>query len=187
MPLKAALSKIKATLSEQALDYLASFPAISTTRPQVMATTPKVRRDRHAVCRDRGSQGGAHDISITTRNRAPNRDIYPYTLVRHKGSLYLIALAVEHEAIRRYKVDRIAAAEVTSFVFERPADFDTSVYLADSFGIHRGQDEITVVVKFAFSGRPAIRMTNRSGTRARFLAAAQRRIAAGPLSTLLDG
>ncbi len=76
------------------------------------------------------------------------RDVYPYGLARHKGSLYLVALAVEHEAIRNYKVDRIEAAEITEFVFQRPKDFDMSVHLANAFGIYTGSGEVTVVVKF---------------------------------------
>ena len=35
-----------------------------------------------------------------------------------------MAFAVEHEEIRRYKVNRIEAADITPFVFQRPDDFD---------------------------------------------------------------
>ena len=76
------------------------------------------------------------------------RDVYPYGLARHKGSLYLAALAVEHGSIRLYKVDRIDAAEITEFSFQRPADFNMSAYLAGAFGIYTGSAEVTVVVKF---------------------------------------
>jgi predicted DNA-binding transcriptional regulator YafY len=76
------------------------------------------------------------------------RDVYPYGLARHKGSLYLAALAVEHESIRLYKVDRIDAAEITEFSFQRPADFNMSAYLAGAFGIYTGSGAVTVVVKF---------------------------------------
>jgi predicted DNA-binding transcriptional regulator YafY len=58
------------------------------------------------------------------------RDVYPYGLARHKGSIYLAALAFEHESIRLYKVDRIDAAEITEFGVQRPADFTMSAYLA---------------------------------------------------------
>jgi WYL domain len=45
-------------------------------------------------------------------------------------------------------VNRIEAADITPFVFQKPPDFDLSTYLADSFGIFGGSDDITVVVKF---------------------------------------
>jgi predicted DNA-binding transcriptional regulator YafY len=76
------------------------------------------------------------------------RDVYPYGLARHKGSLYLAALAVEHESIRLYKVDRIDAAELTEFSFQRTADFNMSAYLAGAFGVYTASHEVTVVVKF---------------------------------------
>jgi predicted DNA-binding transcriptional regulator YafY len=45
-------------------------------------------------------------------------------------------------------VNRIEAADITPFVFQKSADFDLSTYLAESFGIFGGSDDITVVVKF---------------------------------------
>jgi hypothetical protein len=76
------------------------------------------------------------------------REVYPYGLARHKGSLYLAALAVKHESIRLYEVDRIDAVEITEFSFQRPADFDMLAYLAGAFGIYTGSGEVTVIVKF---------------------------------------
>src|SRR5690606_25883363 len=73
-------------------------------------------------------------------------DVYPYALAYHRGSLYLIAFAPEHEEIRHYKVDRIDDAEVTLFPFQRPEDFDVSKHLAASFGIYQGKKRVTVRV-----------------------------------------
>ena len=144
-----ALKKIRATLSESALEYLDQFPRLFhvTTngfgdykaRAEIIDTLTVATEDRRAVLLTYQSQ---HATEPATR------DVYPYGLVRHKGSLYLVALAVEHEAIRHYKVDRIDAAEITEFVFQRPADFDLPAYLASAFGIYAGSYDVTVVVKF---------------------------------------
>jgi predicted DNA-binding transcriptional regulator YafY len=77
------------------------------------------------------------------------RDVYPLRLVRnHTGALYLVAAAPEDDAIKTYKVDRIEAAEVSEFVFQRYRDFDVSAYLASSLGIYDGDGDIAVAIKF---------------------------------------
>jgi predicted DNA-binding transcriptional regulator YafY len=144
-----ALIKIRATLSKQALEYLDHFPQLFHTtahgfgdykaKADIIDTLTVAFEDRRAVLLTYQSQ---HATEPATR------DVYPYGLARNKGSLYLVALAVEHEAVRNYKVDRIDAAEITEFVFQRPKDFDMSAYLAGAFGIYAGSGEVTVVVKF---------------------------------------
>jgi predicted DNA-binding transcriptional regulator YafY len=143
-----ALDKIKATLNETAREYLEQFPRVfgCTThgnsnyenKAEIIDTLTVAAEDRNVVLLTYQSQ---HATEPATR------DIYPYGLKRHKGSLYLVAFAVEHEEIRHYKVNRVEAAELTPFVFQKPADFDISTYLAESFGIFGGSDDITVVVK----------------------------------------
>jgi predicted DNA-binding transcriptional regulator YafY len=143
-----ALRKIKSTLSEHALKYLEQFPRVfhCTThgfsnyadKAEIIDTLTIASEDRKAVLLTYQSQ---HATEPATR------DVYPYGLTRHKGSLYLVAFAVEHEQIRRYKVNRIEAAESTPFVFQRPDGFDIKDFLADSFGIFGGSDDITIVVK----------------------------------------
>jgi predicted DNA-binding transcriptional regulator YafY len=144
-----ALRKIKATLSEQALDYLKKFPRRfhSTTqghsnyarKAEIIDTLTIAVEDRKAVLLTYQSQ---HATEPATR------DVYPYALTRHKGALYLAAFAVEREEIRLFKVNRIEAADITPIVFQRPPDFDIEAFLAESFGVFTGSDDITVVVKF---------------------------------------
>jgi len=62
--------------------------------------------------------------------------------------LYLMAFDPRHDQVRRYKLDRIESVEISSFTFQRPADFDVSACLAGSFGIYDGDGDVTVVVKF---------------------------------------
>ena len=144
-----ALKKIRATLSESAPGIPRPISVLFHTtahgfgdykaKAEIIDTLTVAFEDRRAVLLTYQSQ---HATEPATR------DVYPYGLARHKGSLYLVALAVEHEAIRNFKVDRIDAAEITEFVFQRPKDFDMSVHLANAFGIYTGSGEVTVVVKF---------------------------------------
>lgn len=76
-------------------------------------------------------------------------DIYPYGLTYHRGSLYLVGRAPEHDAIRHWKVDRIEAAKLEELRFNRPEDFDLHEHFAKSFGIFHGDGEVHVKVRFS--------------------------------------
>ena len=76
------------------------------------------------------------------------RDVHPYGMTYHKGSLYLVAFAPDHDAVRIYKVDRIADAAVSDFPFQRPEDFDLARHFERSFGVFQGDGEATIRVRF---------------------------------------
>lgn len=76
-------------------------------------------------------------------------DIYPFGLIYHRGSLYLVGHAPQHEAIRHWKVDRIEAVKLEELRFNRPADFDLQAHFANSFGVFRGDGEVHVRVRFS--------------------------------------
>lgn len=84
------------------------------------------------------------------------QEVYPLSLVHHKGSLYLVAFSSRRREVRTYKVDRISSAEPTKLKARVPEDFDLQQYLQHSFGIfHGGHGEpVTVRVRFA---RPVAR------------------------------
>ena len=149
-----ALRKIRATLSESALAYLDEFPKFfhSTTHGLGnYATKTDIIDELTVAIEDRRA------VHITYRSQQATepatRDVYPYGLTRHKGSLYLTALAPEHDQIRQYKVDRIDAIETSAFVFQRPTDFDLADHLADSFGIYDGDDDVPAALSKGQDGR----------------------------------
>ncbi|MFO7907215.1 MAG: helix-turn-helix transcriptional regulator [Planctomycetota bacterium] len=76
-------------------------------------------------------------------------DMYPYGLTYHRGSLYLIGWAPDHEEIRHWKVDRIENAEVTPVPFNRPKDFNLNEHLSRSFGVFSGTGPVHVKVHFS--------------------------------------
>lgn len=73
-------------------------------------------------------------------------DVYPYGLVYHRGSLYLIANSKQHDQIRTFKVDRISAVAVETLKFQRPQNFNLQDYLQHSFGVFHGTGEPRLVV-----------------------------------------
>jgi proteasome accessory factor B len=76
-------------------------------------------------------------------------DIYPYGLAYHRGSLYLIGRAPQHDEIRHWKVDRIENAELTEVRFNRPEDFNLQEHLKGSFGIYHGDGDVQIKVRFS--------------------------------------
>jgi predicted DNA-binding transcriptional regulator YafY len=75
-------------------------------------------------------------------------------MVSHKGSLYLLAFAPEHNQVRHYKIDRIDEVHIGSTSFPKPSEQEIASRLAGSFGIYDGAEDVTVVVRFL---PPAVR------------------------------
>jgi proteasome accessory factor B len=77
-------------------------------------------------------------------------EIYPYSLVQHQGSLYLIAWSRDSAAIRHFKIDRLIEIHQRSDLgFSPPDGLDVSKHLENSFGIYHGTDSMTVRVRFS--------------------------------------
>jgi len=77
-------------------------------------------------------------------------DIYPYGLVEHRGSLYVVGHSCHHDEIRTWKMDRIQSTDLSPFPFQRPADFVIGHYFEGAFGVITGN--ITKVVRIRITG-----------------------------------
>lgn len=77
-------------------------------------------------------------------------DVHPYRITRHKGSLYLLGYKPDDEAFRTWKIDRISAAEVDAFQFQRKSDHNLDEIFANSFGIYQ-QDAPPQAIQVRFS------------------------------------
>ena len=75
--------------------------------------------------------------------------VHPYGLTFHRGSLYLIGFAPDHDQIRHWKLDRMEKAEVTQVRFNRPPDFDLEEHFKSSFGVYEGGGDVCVKVWFS--------------------------------------
>ncbi len=101
-------------------------------------------------------------LSITyQKNNAPEPSAYtihPYSLVYHRGSLYIIALSVASAAMRHFKLDRVLNTECLLHRFEVPTTFDVRGYLEESFGIFSPSGRTFLVrIHFAAAAAGAVR------------------------------
>ncbi len=143
-----ALRKIRATLDERAIAYLEKFPQLfhcTTFELGDYSSKAGIIDELHFAIEERKAVHIAYQSLQATE--PATREVYPYSLARYRGWLYLVAFDPAHDRIRHYKVDRIETIEVSSFTFQRPADFDVAKHFAGSFGIFEGDRDVTVVVK----------------------------------------
>jgi len=146
-----AFRKLRASFSPNALRYLATIAgSIQHT------AVGKSDYSQKAALLDELMQGieNCRMTQITYRSLRSTEpvtyDVYPYGLVYHRGSLYLVAHSPEHEELRHYKVDRVEEAVVSTFPFNRPAEFDLSAHLESAFGIYHGDGQpVEITVRFA--------------------------------------
>ena len=147
---QSAFAKIRSSVGEAALNYLEQ---VRGTFCQTCGGVSDYSKRAEIIDR---LMIGAEDCRFTSltyqsmRSTEPvTYDVYPYGLVYHRGRLYLIAFAPEHDEVRHYRVDRIEDAELLDLRFVKPADFDLKRYLNNSFGVYRGKGAgFRIKVKF---------------------------------------
>jgi proteasome accessory factor B len=91
-------------------------------------------------------------IELTYRkagNREPERRLIdPYHLANINGEWYLFAYDHERKDIRTFVPARVQAVKSTGKIFERPQKFSLDKRLRGSFGVHSGEGEFEVVIRF---------------------------------------
>jgi proteasome accessory factor B len=147
---QAVFRKLRALLGEGALRYAESVSSLFhqtsvgaghyANKDEILDALMVGIEDRKAVFITYQSQQATEPVTY---------DVYPYGLIYHRNSLYLVGHAPQHNQIRHWKVDRIELAEVTKFPFQRPTDFDLQKHLSGSFGIFHGHGNICVKVRFS--------------------------------------
>jgi proteasome accessory factor B len=145
-----AFKKVRASLGKQAIKYLEQFASLfqQTTagkhdyakKAEILDALLVGIEDRRAVFLTYQSLRATEPVTY---------DIYPYGLVYHRGALYLVGRAPQHDEVRHWKVDRIEDAQLTEFVFPKPDGFDLHRHLSKSFGVYRGDGDVHVKIRFA--------------------------------------
>jgi len=80
-------------------------------------------------------------------NPAPNeREVNPYALVHRSGWWYVVGYCHLRQAMRSFRVDRIASLNLTVQVFQIPEGFDIQAYLAQEL---KAQPQLRVRMRFA--------------------------------------
>lgn len=87
----------------------------------------------------------------TGKKRASSYKVDPYTLIFHRGGLYLLGYAHNRRALRTFAVERIASVRTDRERFELPADYRPREQLRQAFGI---VEEKALPIRVRFS--PAV-------------------------------
>jgi proteasome accessory factor B len=83
------------------------------------------------------------------QGREEVRLVDPYHLANINGEWYLFAYDHARKDIRTFAPTRIQSVKLTGRTFPRPEGFSLEKRLRDSFGVHSGQGEYTVVIRFS--------------------------------------
>ena len=114
---------------------------------------------------DRISQATAKRRQLKIRYRKPNQNpeervIDPYQLANINNEWYLYAFDHKRCDIRCFVPTRILDVESTGKIFERPDSFTLDKYLADSFGVYKGDESYGIRVRFTKTVAPFIKEKN---------------------------
>jgi predicted DNA-binding transcriptional regulator YafY len=145
-----AFCKIRSGLGDDALRYLEKLATLfhsTAVGASDYASHSEIIDDLMVAIEDRRI---AFITYRSARSTEPvTYDVYPYGLIYHRGSLYLIAFAPHHEAIRHYRIDRIDSVEPQTLQFTKPADFDLHTHLQQCFGVFtRNGSQVHVQIRF---------------------------------------
>jgi predicted DNA-binding transcriptional regulator YafY len=80
--------------------------------------------------------------------QAELRLVDPYHLANINGEWYLFAYDHDRKDIRTFVPARVKSVRQTGKTFDRPQKFSLDKRLRDSFGVHSGQGEFDVVIRF---------------------------------------
>lgn len=100
-------------------------------------------------------QAAADHRAVRLRYYAPSRDevtervVEPHLVLRHQSRWYVVAYCRLREALRDFRLDRIRHLEPLDDYFALRPSFSPEDYLADAFGMHRGDRTYAVHVRFS--------------------------------------
>jgi proteasome accessory factor B len=145
-----AFKKIRATLGERPLKYLEKFsPLFHQTTVGASDYTKKTEIIDELMVGIEDTKAVFIAYRSLRATEPTTYDIYPYGLVFHRGSLYLVGKHLDKNEICHWKVDRITEAGHTNVHFQRPDDFNLQEHLSKTFGIFKGDGEVRVTIRFS--------------------------------------
>jgi predicted DNA-binding transcriptional regulator YafY len=89
--------------------------------------------------------------------RPESRFVDPYHLANVNGEWFLFAFDHARKDIRKFVPGRIRAIKATGNTFERSPKFSLEKQLRDSFGVHSGEGQYDVVIRFSARAADYIR------------------------------
>jgi len=82
-------------------------------------------------------------------NRTRQRRIHPYHVFNHRGDWYVAAWDEPRHEVRIFALHRIRRTTPTTESYEPPRGFSFKGYMADAFGVQKGDKPVAVAIRFA--------------------------------------
>lgn len=82
-------------------------------------------------------------------DRTTDRRVHPYHVFNHRGDWYLAAWDEARKDVRIFALHRIRRATPTTGSYDVPADFSFRKFMADAFGVQKGDKPVNVSIRFA--------------------------------------
>jgi len=148
--LQAVLDKVRALVPQRALDYFSGLDETihvrRTGETDYSTYAGTIRLLADAALAERTVEIAYRSLwrgeQYTTR-------CDPYGLVFYEGDLFLVARSHRAQAVRLFKVTRIAQAAETAEAFQRPEDFSLEEHFRGTFGITQtGAEPVEIQVRF---------------------------------------
>lgn len=145
-----AFRKIRAMLSAEALQYVDRFGQLFYPTTTGVSDYSAKSQFIDLIMIGIEDQRAVELTYTSLRSESPQTyRVYPYGMIYHRGSLYVVGYSTSHKEIRHWKVDRMEHVELTDECFQRPNDFDLHAHMADSFGVFHEKGNIVVRLRFA--------------------------------------
>lgn len=94
-----------------------------------------------------------------SKTESEQYEVDPYTLVFHKGGIYLLGNAHNRSGMRLYALERIRGVEVTRQRFEIPESYQPEAHFSSAFGL---VNDTHMVVRVRFAAEIAHTITERT-------------------------
>jgi predicted DNA-binding transcriptional regulator YafY len=151
--LTSLFEKVKATLPQQYIDYLAKIE--HSLAVGIKAHKPYRKfKDTLALVQEAAQNQRLIQVRYYTmsRRKRTRRRIAPYQVWYYDDTFYLIGFCYQRNEIRLFAIDRIEQIEILEEAFDPPEGFDAEQFMQASFGVFQGEP---TTVKIRFSKKAA--------------------------------
>lgn len=128
--LRRAVEKLKRYTNEKQLELLTRHAqGLSVVSPPSDSRLAPLLQQLEEACANVMTVAMRYD---SAKDSPTNREFDPYAILHWKGSWYTVGFCRLRQAIRSFRVDRIASLSVTGGRFARPQGFSAEQYLLES-------------------------------------------------------
>jgi len=148
--LQTILDKVRSLIPAAALDYFRELDETLYVRRSGI-TDYSAHAETIRVVSDAAHARRSVEVTYRAlwRSAEYTTRVDPYGVVYFEGDLFLVGHSHKANALRVFKVTRIAAASATEETFELPAGFRLAEHFRSTFGIVQSDGEpVDIVVKF---------------------------------------